>query len=82
MNKVSEIQIPVFVIHELVIRLQEIDPLVGEYKSHHFFADEAFVQTTHLQLRFPLSLLRKQFQDPESIDQSELRQQLPFYLRA
>lgn len=82
MKNINQIQIPVFVIHELIIRLQEIDPLVGEYKSHYFSSDEALVETTNLQLRFPMPLLRKQFQDPELIDQIELRQQLPFYLRA
>jgi hypothetical protein len=82
MKNITEIQIPVFVIHELIIRLQEIDPFVGEYKNHYFSSDEAVVETTNLQLKFPMYLLRKQFQDPELIDQSELRQQLPFYLGA
>ncbi|MEH6307727.1 hypothetical protein RYH73_18890 [Olivibacter sp. CPCC 100613] len=80
--KISDIQIPVFVIHELIIRLQEIDPLVGEYKHHYFSAEEAVVETSHLQLRFPMYLLRQQFQDPELISHDELRQQLPFFLRA
>ncbi|MCL4638709.1 MULTISPECIES: hypothetical protein [Olivibacter] len=82
MKKISNIQIPVFVIHELIIRLQEIDPLVGEYKSHYFSTEDAVVETSYLQLRFPMYLLRKQFQDPELISQDELRQQLPFYLGA
>ncbi|MFC6099157.1 hypothetical protein [Olivibacter domesticus] len=82
MKKITDIQIPIFVIHELIIRLQEIDSLVGDYKHHYFSSNEAIVETTHLQLRFPMYLLRKQFQDPELIDQNELRQQLPFYLGA
>ncbi|WP_134091545.1 hypothetical protein [Olivibacter sp. XZL3] len=79
MNKASSIQAPVFVIHELIIRLQEIDSLIGEYQSHYFNKDEAVVQTTNSVLHFPLELIQMQFQAPHLIGEDELRQQLPMY---
>lgn len=60
-------QLAAYVIYELLIRLQEIDPAVGEYLSYKKISAGIKVQTTGGSLEIPDTLLEQQFHRPEGI---------------
>lgn len=68
----SNMSIPVFVFHELLIRLEEFDTKVGDYVSHYPRGNETNVFTTTGQFRFSDELVHKQFKDPSLILRTEL----------
>lgn len=65
-------EIPVFVMHELLIRLSAFDPHVGGYVSHELNSKGAVVKTTARLFQFPRQLLEKQFADPRLITDEEI----------
>lgn len=65
-------QIAVYVIYELLIRLQEINPAVGEYLMNKIIEDGILVRTTSGSIPIPDSILLRQFNDPASISQHEI----------
>jgi hypothetical protein len=66
------VSIPVFVFYELLIRLSELNPNVGDYFSHTLLEKEVILQTTTGLVKVPRNLLKKQFTDPRLIAESEL----------
>lgn len=64
--------IPVFVFYELLIRLSELNPDVGDYFSHTLLEKEVILKTTTGMIKVPLNLVKKQFADPKLIATSEL----------
>lgn len=56
----------------MLIRLQELNPGVGEYFSFKKTDTGVLVITTTGHLNIPSAVLEKQFQDPESITSDEL----------
>ena len=65
-------QLAVYVIYELLIRLQELDPAVGEYLSYKKISAGIKVQTTTGSLEIPDTLLDQQFHSPESVALADL----------
>lgn len=63
---------PVYVIYELIIRLQELNPEVGEYINYRDTATGILVRTTSGNIEVPESMLLRQFNDPTSITQHEI----------
>lgn len=64
--------IPVFVFHELLIGLEELDANVGDYISHYLRGNETSVFTTTGKFRFSDELVHKQFKDPRLVLRAEL----------
>ncbi|MEJ2880272.1 hypothetical protein [Pedobacter sp. GR22-6] len=65
-------QLSVYVIYELLIRLQELNPAVGEYLSYKKISAGIKVQTTTGSLEFPDTMLDQQFHHPESVAPADL----------
>ena len=65
-------QISVYVIYELLIRLQELNPAVGDYVSNKRSADGILVRTSSGTIDIPESILSTQFNSPSSITQDEI----------
>lgn len=65
-------QIPVYVIYELLIRLQELNPGVGDYMLNKKTANGILVRTSSGTINLPEEILFRQFNDPASISQLEL----------
>ncbi|TCC88581.1 hypothetical protein EZ428_18240 [Pedobacter frigiditerrae] len=66
-------QIAVFIIYEILIRLQELDPDLGEYLMNRKTEDGILVRTSNGSIPIPDSILLRQFNDPKSISQFELQ---------
>lgn len=64
---------PIFIFYELLIRLSEIDPEIGEYLSHNDFDHQFSIRTTNGVLSLPKDVLEKQFNDPEMLTQADLQ---------
>jgi hypothetical protein len=65
-------QISVYVIYELLIRLQELNPAVGEYVSNKRSGDGILVRTSSGTIDIPESILSTQFNNPSLITQDEI----------
>lgn len=74
MNTPKEQPIPIFVIYELLIRMQEISPDIGEYQTHHFEGGRAIIQTTEHRYECSMDILYRQFFDPRLIDIDEIHE--------
>lgn len=74
MNTPKEHPIPIFVIYELLIRMQEVSPDIGEYQTHHFEDRKAIIQTTKRRYECSMDILYRQFFDPGLIDIDEIRE--------
>lgn len=61
-----------YVIYELLIRLQALDPAVGEYVSFKKINAGISVQTTTGPLEIPNTLLDLQFNNPAGINDTDL----------
>jgi hypothetical protein len=65
-------QISVYVIYELLIRLQELNPAVGDYVSNKRSSDGILVRTSNGTIDIPEGILSAQFNNPSSITQNEI----------
>ncbi|RZL13438.1 MAG: hypothetical protein EOO89_17530 [Pedobacter sp.] len=65
-----------YVIYELLIRLQALDPAVGEYVSFKKINAGISVQTTTGPLEIPNTLLDLQFNNPAGITDTDLAELL------
>lgn len=65
---------PLYLYYELIVRLSEYRPDIGEY--HSIFAAESTVllKTDQGTLEVPSELLFRQFNDPDKISKEEIRQ--------
>jgi hypothetical protein len=61
-----------YVIYELLIRLQALDPAVGDYLSFKKINAGISVQTTTGPLEIPNTLLELQFHNPAGINNKDL----------
>jgi len=61
-----------YVIYELLIRLQALDPAVGEYLSFKKINAGISVRTTTASLEIPDTLLDLQFNNPNAINNADL----------
>lgn len=68
----EEKDIPLYVIVELLIRLSEFES-VGNYKNHYIKDGQAYIFTQRMEIRIPVSLLLRQFEQPEDISMYELK---------
>ncbi|MEE1945825.1 hypothetical protein VRU48_11955 [Pedobacter sp. KR3-3] len=65
-------QIATYVIYELLIRIKELNPEVGDFVSCRKTDRGVYVQTTSGQITIPDSLYHKQFEDPTEISTADL----------
>lgn len=65
-------QIAVYIFHELLIRLQELNPAVGEYTSFKLEDNEIEISTSNGYLKVSQNMLERQLTDPSTISQQEL----------
>lgn len=65
-------QLAVYVIYELLIRVQELNPEVGEYISYKKINGGVSVRTTNGSIEMPDGLLQEQFNNPTSIRESQI----------
>jgi len=65
-------QLAVYVIYELLIRVQELNPEAGEYVSYKKISGGVAVRTTTGSIEIPDHLLTEQFNNPASIKEAEI----------
>lgn len=65
-------EIATYVIYELLIRLQELNPGVGQYVFSKKNGNGALLRTSTGSIEIPEELLIKQFQHPSSIHRDEI----------
>lgn len=65
-------QLSVYVIYELLIRLQAIHPAVGEYLTYKKISGGISVRTTTGNFNIPDVVLDKQFHRPELVSAGDL----------
>ncbi len=65
--------LPTYAIVELLIRLGQIDPIIGDYKGHVVYDDGVIVKTTGGAITFSKAIIRQQFEAPELITDMELQ---------
>lgn len=64
--------LPTYAIVELLMRLAQHNKSIGDYKDHSVFDEGVMVKTTCGAVRFPLALIRQQFENPELINDAVL----------
>ena len=64
--------LPTYAIVELLIRLTKYNDLIGDYKDHAVYDNDVIVKTSGGTIVFPLTIITKQFESPESISEKEL----------
>lgn len=65
-------QFSVYVIYELLIRVQEFDPGIGDYQSYKKINGGISVTTTGGSLDISTYLLDKQFNNPALVSQDDI----------
>lgn len=69
----SKDSLPTYAIVELLIRLEDINPLIGSYKDHVPHEYGVMVKTTNGHINFSRQLVMQQFNNPGLIDATELK---------
>jgi len=64
--------LPTYAIVELLIRLSQYNHLIGNYKNHSIFDTGVVVKTSSGSIKFSLSIIQRQFENPDAISESEL----------
>jgi len=65
--------VPIYAIVELLIRMEEYNPEIGNYKDHMIVEKNVRVTTSTGHVTLPLSLVMNQFHSPEAIDETSLK---------
>ncbi|KQS37016.1 hypothetical protein [Pedobacter sp. Leaf194] len=65
---------PLYLYYEILIRLEEFVPNIGDYMSATEKENDCLIKTTTGQLLVPKAILMKQFDDPNFISKSEMVQ--------
>ena len=64
--------VAVYVVYELLVRLQGLDPEIGDYVSFSQTRGSVTIRTTRTKITVVEELLERQFADPSGISDSEL----------
>ncbi len=64
--------LPVYAIVELLIRLTDFEPQIGDYRGHRAVDDQVIVKTTNGSIILSNDLVLRQFHTPENITTDEL----------
>ena len=72
---------PIFIYHELIIRLREIEPNLGGFSTVNVQADHCVIFTTSGSFRVGDDLLDKQYRDPKTIGSEDLQALLAGFQR-
>lgn len=65
-------KIPLYIIEEMVIRLQEFNPAIGDFTGNERLGSQMIVKTTNGIITVPVLLLSKQLYDPGVITKQEI----------
>jgi len=65
--------VPIYAIVELLIRLEEYNENIGNYKNHVITEKNVRVTTSTGHILLPLSLVMNQFHSPDAIDETTLK---------
>jgi len=71
---VTKDTLPAYAIVELLIRLAQIDPHIGDYKGHAISVDSAVVKTTNGKIPLLKTLIWQQFEQPDLITEADLKE--------
>jgi len=63
---------PVFIFHELMLRLSEISPEIGTYDSSLFRDDLFIIYSTNGQITVDGETIEKQYQNPKLLSRADL----------
>lgn len=77
----SKDDLPTYAIVELLIRLSEINPLIGAYKDHAFHEHGIIVKTANGHINFAFPLVAQQFNEPHLITREELSAVAAYFIR-
>jgi hypothetical protein len=65
---------PLYVLYELLIRLTELDPMIGDFHTHKQMENGAIIRTNNGSLNVPKHILKKQFSSPSEVTEADLKQ--------
>ncbi len=65
---------PLYVLYELLIRLTELDPMIGDFYAHKYIDTGAIIRTNNGSLKVPQHILEMQFSNPSQITDADLKQ--------
>jgi hypothetical protein len=68
----SKNNLPTYAIVELLIRLEQHNPSIGDYKNHTEFDKGVMVKTSGGSIEFARELVEQQFDSPEQITEKDL----------
>jgi hypothetical protein len=69
----SKDDLPTYAIVEILIRLSEYNPQIGNYKDHLVHDNGVMVKTSNGHINFPHNLVIQQFNAPELITEDDLK---------
>jgi hypothetical protein len=64
---------PLYLLYEILIRLTELDPMIGDFYSYKYTDTGVIIRTTNGSLYVAQQLLDKQFANPVHITPDELK---------
>jgi len=64
--------LPTYAIVELLMRLEQHNKSIGDYKNHSIYDEGVMVKTTCGIIRFPQKLIMQQFENPDSVSDHAL----------
>lgn len=64
---------PLYVLYELLIRLTELDPMIGDFHEHKHLENGAVIKTNNGSLNVPKHILKKQFSSPSEVTEADLK---------
>lgn len=71
--------IPVYTIVELLMLLSQHDKNIGDYRGHTVRDQRILVKTSTGNITFPVTLIMRQFSEPETITKKDLLNILSFF---
>jgi hypothetical protein len=63
---------PIFVFHELVVRLTEVNPSIGKYLSQVAKGETFILTTVNGTVIVPLHFIQLQYENPKQINSTDL----------
>jgi hypothetical protein len=76
----NEINLPLYAIVELLIRVSNLYGNIGDYHDHISQSDYAVIKTSKGTIRFSKAIITKQFMYPEKISNNELLKALKTFI--
>ena len=81
MKTIVQMKIPLYIIDEIIIRIQEFNSEIGILKSAEKLGSQLIIKTNSGIITVPVPLLRSQLDDPASIKNDEIAELSKRFIR-